>query len=331
MTSEALQTQFNTLVGDATRLRIALLDQLESLFSTNGVTLGVPMEGRVKSWTSIAEKIERKSLKIQNLQDLDDFVGLRIILLFLPDVVRVNELLHATFNVLSTEDTSIRLTESQFGYQSRHYILRLPEPWLRVPSFAGLGHLKAEIQVRTLAQHIWAAASHKLQYKHEATVPPPLKRSIHRVSALLETIDLEFERLLAERALYVEAGISKLDPSEPLNVDIARSVLSDMLPPQNRNGDENYAELLNDLFHFGINTADDLRELLAKHITEILVAEAERVNQSEQDEEYFGTTPERAAAGVFFTHVGLARQALSEEFGYEIVGDWIRSNMALDD
>jgi ppGpp synthetase/RelA/SpoT-type nucleotidyltranferase len=31
----------------------------------------------------------------------------------------------------------------------------------------GLGGLRAEVQVRTTAQHIWAAASHKLQYKHE--------------------------------------------------------------------------------------------------------------------------------------------------------------------
>lgn len=57
--------------------------------------------------------------------------------------------------------------------------------------------LKAEVQVRTVTQHVWAAASHVLQYKQEASVPLPVRRSIYRVSALLETVDLEFERVLS--------------------------------------------------------------------------------------------------------------------------------------
>jgi putative GTP pyrophosphokinase len=330
MSKEALHTQFNTLAGSAARLRTALMEQLDSLFVSAGVTLGVPMEGRVKSWASIADKIDRKSLELKQLEDLDDYVGLRVILLFRPDVARVDELLRSTFNLLSTEDTSTRLSESQFGYQSRHYILRLPDTWLKVPSFAGLGTLKAEVQVRTLAQHIWAAASHKLQYKHEATVPPPLKRSIHRVSALLETIDLEFERLLTERTRYVEAEIAFLDPTERLNVDFAKSVLSELLPPQNRKGDEDYADLLSDLFHFGVNTAADLRRLLSEHMPAVLAAESDRLNHQSDDEVDEGTNRERVAAGVFFTHVGLARQALCEEFGEAVVGEWLLSNSADD-
>lgn len=330
MSTEDLHTQFNSLVGSATRLRVTILEQLENLFASHSVSLGVPMEGRVKPWGSIIEKIKRKSLQLQHIQDLDDFVGVRIILLFRPDVVRVDELLRNTFSVLSTEDTSGRLTESQFGYQSRHYILKLPEQWLSIPSFTGLGNLKAEIQVRTLAQHIWAAASHKLQYKHEATVPRPLKRSIHRVSALLETIDIEFERLLAERAHYVEAEIAKLDPSESLNVDLAKSVFSKLLPSKNRDDDENYADLLRDLFHFGITTTGELQNLLTKHMVKVLEAEASRLLEQEEGDD-LGMNPERFALGVFFTHVGLAREALCNEFGEDIVRHWLTVNSTEDD
>lgn len=320
MSQEVLHTEFNTLVGNATRLQIALMEQFESLFTLHGVTLGVPMEGRVKSWSSISEKIERKALELQHIEDLNDFVGLRIILLFRPDLARVDQLLRETFNLLAFDDASVRLTESQFGYQSRHYILKLPEQWLAIPSFSGLGNLKAEIQVRTLAQHIWAAASHKLQYKNEATVPPPLKRSIHRVSALLETIDLELERLLTDRIQYVEAGIAKLNPSERLNVDLTKFLLSELLPPQNRSSNEDYADLLGDLFHFNVNTAGDLRNLLVKHMTVVLAKDAHHAEE-QYDDEYDdrGTLRDRIAAGFYFTHVGLARQALVEEFGEEIV------------
>lgn len=319
MTIDTLHTQFNILIGSANRLRSALAEQFESLLATNKVTLGVPMESRVKSWESVAEKLERKSLQLRRLQDLDDLVGIRIILLFRPDVARIDELIQGTFDVLSTEDASMRLTESQFGYQSRHYVLKLPPIWLQIPSFAGLGDLKAEVQVRTLAQHIWAAASHKLQYKHEATVPPPLKRSIHRVSALLETIDLEFERLLVERALYVEEKTANLGSSEPLNVDLTEFVLSEMLPPLNRTDDEDYAELLGDLNYFGVRTAGALQSLLGKHIAEVLSADADEVDRYVDDGSDSAATVERVANGVFFTHVGLARQALSEEFGEDQV------------
>jgi ppGpp synthetase/RelA/SpoT-type nucleotidyltranferase len=327
---EALHTQFNSLAGDAARLRTVFMEQLESLFAAQRVTLGVPMEGRVKSWDSISNKLERKSLELQRLEDLDDLVGVRIILLFLPDVARVDELLRATFNVLSTEDTATRLSESQFGYQSRHYVLKLPEQWLGIPSFAEFGDLKVEVQVRTLAQHIWAAASHKLQYKHEATVPPPLRRSIHRVSALLETIDLEFERLLKERAQYVGDEIAMLSPTEPLNVDLTVSILSELLPPQNRKGDEDYAEFLTDLYHFRVSTVGDLRTLLNKHMAEVLSADRDRVTQHDEDEDDTDTTAERIAAGVFYTHVGLGRQALRAEFGDKTVTGWLVSKSAPD-
>lgn len=330
MSTEELHTQFNTLVGSATRLRVTLLEQLENLFVSHSVSLGVPMEGRVKLWSSIAEKIKRKSLQLKQIEDLDDFVGVRIILLFRPDVMRVDELLRNTFSILSTEDTSGRLTESQFGYQSRHYILKLPEEWLSIPSFNGLGNLKAEIQVRTLAQHIWAAASHKLQYKHEATVPRPLKRSIHRVSALLETIDIEFERLLAERAHYVEAEIAKLNPSERLNVDLAKSVFSKLLPSKNRDDNEDYAEVLRDLFHFGVTTTGELEDLLTKHMVEVLAAESSRRQEQEEGDD-LGMNPERFVLGVFFTHVGLTREALCNEFGEDAVRHWLSLNSREED
>src|SRR5690606_25945786 len=106
------------------------------------------------------------------------------------------------------------------------------------------------------AQHTWAVASPKLQYKHEEGVPPPIRRTIHRVSALLETVDLEFERVLEERGSYIAAAADNVDLGELLNVDLLKATLSEILPEKNRVDNEPYADLLVDLLKFKVASKD---------------------------------------------------------------------------
>jgi putative GTP pyrophosphokinase len=320
MDVKQLQTQFHSEHTWALKFQAALVEQLADLLTSESVALGVPIESRVKTWPSIEEKIKAKGYKLESITDLTDLVGIRLILLFLRDIDTVDRLIRTTFDVLESENTSSRLTETQFGYQSRHYAIKLPKSWAEVPSFKNLLHLKAEIQVRTLAQHIWAAASHKLQYKHEETIPPPLRRTIHRVSALLETVDLEFERVLADRQAYVASAVSSPDSQERLNVDIVQSILDEMLPQANKDDEiEDYADLIPDLQAFEINTADDLRHLINRNLKKVLELDAKTASLRRNDP---GENAERLARGVFFTHVGLARTAVSEEFGEEALRDW---------
>ena len=240
--------------------------------------MGVPLESRVKSWDSIAEKIERTSLKLKGIKQLNDLVGLRLMLLFRRDVTRVCELISTNFTVVSQEDTSQRLAETEFGYQSLHYIIKLPEDWLSVPTLREFDDFQAEIQVRTLAQHIWAAGSHILQYKREVSVPPPVRRSIYRVSALLETVDLEFERVLDERESYISELRADKSRDEPLNVDLVAKILDERLPQENKMEAEPYSELLEELHHFHIDSAKRLTELIGKHLEDALAADAEQVS-----------------------------------------------------
>src|SRR5437867_10781858 len=133
--------------------------------------------------------------------------------------------------------------------------------------------LRAELQVRTVAQHIWAEASQALQYKQKEGVPIGVTRAIHRVSALLETVDLEFERVLDQRHTY-RTKIDLSGTDDPLNVDLLEKTLDDLLPRQNKSGDEDYADLLEDLYHFQVITQKDLRNLIAKHLDSILKSDA---------------------------------------------------------
>ena len=317
------------------RLQRVMVDQLEHVVEACGLTLGVPIESRVKTWNSIAEKLERKGLTPKNLRQITDLVGIRIIFLFQRDLDIFHTTLGGTFELLSAEDTSERLSDAQFGYKSRHYMIKLPESWEAIPSFNGLTRQRVEVQVRTLAQHIWAAASHKLQYKHEDSVPPPLRRSIYRVSALLETVDLELARVLDDRDKYVQAQSGVVAVDKKLDVTILEKVLDDILPASNKDSElEEYSDLLLDLQNFGVESHTQLRSLLTEYLEPVLLADKNEVrsrrdNDGEHDDDDSEQSGERLikrlSRGVFFTHVGLARQALCEKFGDNEVRDWLMS------
>lgn len=278
------------------------------------------MEIRVKKWTSIENKLERKNLEIESILLLRDLVGVRAILLFLTDLDKIDELIRSTFEVTSSENTADRLGEAQFGYQSLHYTIKVPLIWLEIPTMADFGDIQAEVQVRTLAQHIWAAASHKLQYKNEASVPPPIRRAINRASALLETIDLEFERILEKRREYRDIEIPKGIDAAELNVDILESMLRDRFPEANRSdGEENYSELLENLTALSVHTAADFDTILKGKYAATMEEERTQLSIVDPETGYIGSSEERHRAGVYFTHVGLARVALAHHFGDEAI------------
>ncbi len=327
MSTETLRIAYQDNVGRAERLREAVVTQVLALLSGNDVTLGVPLESRVKTWASIEEKLQRKSLSLGSIYELQDLIGIRMIVLFRSDLDRAVDLVSGTFDVISSEDTSTRLSESEFGYQSRHFVVKLPKAWLSLPSLVSLSDFHVELQVRTLAQHIWAAASHKLQYKQEAGVPPPLRRAINRVSALLETVDLEFERVLDERRAYVSVSSTTEALKEPLNVDSLATVLSAIFPNENKKDDEPYADLMKDLTMLGVQTPEDARRIFKRHLAAATNADKERVAEvrAEKGVGEDATVMERVARGVFFAHVGLAREALRKEFGDDRVAEVMRS------
>lgn len=318
--SEQLKIQYQDNAGRAERLREAVVVQMTELLSSGELTLGVPMESRVKSWGSIEEKLERKSIEIDSIFALHDIVGVRVILLFRSDLDRALKLIAENFEVVSREDTGSRLGEAEFGYQSQHFVVRLPKAWLSLPSLANLNEFCVELQVRTLAQHIWAAASHKLQYKQEAGVPPPVRRAINRVSALLETVDLEFERVLNERQRYVAETLSSPHDNEAINVDSLASLLTDLLPPENRKESEGYAELLPHLTALGVTTLGRLRQIICSHLEKAIERDKALVVENRaraDDPSKKPETIERLGRGVFYSHAGLVREALRQEFGAE--------------
>lgn len=325
MDYELLRDSFAEHEMSARRFAERLVQQLEALASQQRIPFAVPLEHRVKSLESIREKLQRKPRGLKSVLDVDDFIGIRAILLFSSDSTALGAAIVKHFTILEADDASSRLRENEFGYQSYHYLIRMPPEWLKVPSLAEYGDLRAEIQVRTAAQHIWAAASHVLQYKQEQSVPVPLRRAIHRVSALLEIVDREFDQLLSDRRAYVEQiGISSTD--QMLDVDSMVKALDQVLPAQNRKAEEPYAKLLNEVIEHGVRTTGELATMMSTHrdwvleldrrIVEALKAQTPStdglVSTSVQGRPY-GSNMRRISTGVFWGHVGLVRQILERD------------------
>lgn len=295
-----------------------VVKQLNELISSAAISPALPVHYRVKTWNSILQKIERKACTIGSITELPDMAGIRIVLLFQRDMVKISDIIEQTLQIINKENTIDRLGESEFGYGSIHFEVAAPAEWLKVPTLRPIGGIHGEIQVRTAAQHIWATASHILQYKKESDVPLPLRRTITRVAALLETVDLEFERVLDERDEYT-TDINTEDIAETLNTDTLKKSLRSFLPVINFSEDEPYSELLLELNHFSITKIGHLKSLINETRERVLKKEVKYVKKKaiefEETGNTEGTSINRIEKGVYFTHIGLVRQALREKFG----------------
>jgi len=178
----------------------SLTEELERLvrhvLDEKGISFA-QLEARTKTAESFAEKISRKNDKYDNpLEEITDLVGLRIILYYPDDVVAVGQLIEQEFEV--DWENSVRqgadTAPDRFGYRSDHYIVHVSQARRALPEWARFAGDCAEIQVRTVMQHAWAAVDHKIRYK-STDLPRSLQRRLSRLSALLEIADEQFASL----------------------------------------------------------------------------------------------------------------------------------------
>lgn len=300
--------------------------QITFLHEEKKIKLATSITHRVKTWESVLSKIKRYNLELTDINEINDIAGIRIILLFSREVISMREIIESNFIVLRMEDTSDRLQENQFGYGSVHYELKFPDEWLITPTLKRFSELTVEVQVRTNAQHIWASTSHLLQYKSESSTPIPLRRSINRTAALLEMVDLEFERLLKEREEYVST-ISEQEDDYILDIEILKDISKDLLPENNYDEEDDY-EVLIELTELGILKKSDLLSLIQENLEyalniEMVMLDRERklIEKGEQTNQFVIA---RINTNTYFSHTGIIRTMLRNKFGSEIVNEIIK-------
>jgi putative GTP pyrophosphokinase len=158
---------------------------VSDLVTKDGIKVS-SIEYRTKTIESLRGKLSRKDYA--QIAELPDLVGLRVIVARQEDLDNVVKILRAEFDVEdeASTDAAARLAPHEFGYLSVHLVIQLTLSRSDLSEWSFAKGLRAEIQIRTIAQHAWASISHALQYKHESDVPTSLRRRLHRVAALLE-------------------------------------------------------------------------------------------------------------------------------------------------
>jgi putative GTP pyrophosphokinase len=225
--SDKLLEDYELNKGLFTAFTDRMVSLLKDLIETEKIVTH-QISGRTKTIESLKDKINSKQNKYESLNHVTDIVGIRIITYLESDVDLVGSLIEKEFQ-LDKENTIDKriLKADQFGYKSLHLVVSLNEMRSQLKELAAFKEIIFEIQIRSILQHAWAEIEHDLGYKGKG-IPDPLKRTFNRLSALLETADLEFVRLKNDIIEY-EKKVSELIINEPENVDINKASLYSFL------------------------------------------------------------------------------------------------------
>lgn len=277
---EMLMEQYHERLTVYLRLAQLANETLRQALKEQHVTV-ITLEHRVKTESSLAGKLELKGAKYHTLDNVTDIVGLRVVTFYSADVDKVAAIVNETFNVdwsNSVDKRKLHRLDS-FGYNSLHYICKLPKTVIDDPDIPLLNELSFEVQMRTALQHVWSTLDHDTAYKGDVNIPREYQRQFNRLAGMLELIDDEFSRLrnvltdYRRQMLALEAS-GQLDEVD-LNNDTFRRYL-EMHPFARLNqriASINQAELypvpmmpfLRVLQKLGFETLGDVNRLIEEH------------------------------------------------------------------
>ena len=213
------------------RLEDEVVFSLQQSIASTGIKIH-SITGRLKSIESIHEKAIRKECD-DPLVDMTDLVGVRVVALFLSDLVELDQLIRAHFDVHETESTIEGRDPTSFGYMSVHYIATLQDEHSG-PRYDDLKGERFELQLRTIVMDAWATISHYLDYKGESTIPSELRRDFFALSGLFHVADQHFE-LFADRSTQAQKEAKqevKRGSAEVMetNLDTVAALFAEMYP-----------------------------------------------------------------------------------------------------
>ena len=141
--------------------------------------------GRVKSVTSILEKMQRKGIPFEEMEEqVEDIAGIRIICQFVEDIWRVADIVaHRSDMEIKCEKDYIR-NMKESGYRSYHLVI-----YYTVETLNGPKKIQAELQIRTMAMNFWATIEHSLQYKYKEHIPDYVQQKLIDASRAIIEID----------------------------------------------------------------------------------------------------------------------------------------------
>ena len=152
------------------------------------------VSGRVKSVSSILEKMQRKHIPMERMEEeVEDIAGIRIICQFEEDIETVASLIQNRSDMTIKSEKNYLKHVKQSGYRSLHLII-----YYTVDTVKGPKKLQAEIQIRTMAMNFWATIEHSLQYKYKGDMPPHVAERLTNAADAIILLDQEMSSVRDE-------------------------------------------------------------------------------------------------------------------------------------
>lgn len=152
------------------------------------------IHGRVKTISSLLEKVQRKHISIDDIDNrIDDIAGIRIICQFVEDIYKVAELIRKRSDMEVIEEQDYIKNTKPSGYRSYHMVIKYVVETLNGPK-----EIHVEIQIRTLAMNFWATIEHSLQYKYKQNMPANLRARLLKAADAIEILDGEMSSVSGE-------------------------------------------------------------------------------------------------------------------------------------
>ena len=152
------------------------------------------VSGRVKSVSSILEKMQRKHIPMERMEEeVEDIAGIRIICQFEEDIETVASLIQNRSDMTIKREKNYLKHVKQSGYRSLHLII-----YYTVETLNGPRKLQAEIQIRTMAMDFWATIEHSLQYKYKGDMPPHVAERLTNAADAIILLDQEMSSVRDE-------------------------------------------------------------------------------------------------------------------------------------
>lgn len=227
------------------------------------------VSGRVKSVTSILEKMKKKNISYENMEELiEDIAGIRIICQFVEDIQKVVEIIsnRADMEIKCTKDYITHMKES--GYRSYHLVI-----YYQVETLEGPKRLQAEIQIRTMAMNFWATIEHSLQYKYKTNIPVHVKERLSKAADAIIALDNEMSSVRNE--------IMNAQNSSMIQRTLVMDILSTIENLYLKSNKREVEKIQNEFYR--IYASNDLQQLKRFHQQLDIIAEGYRAQAITKD------------------------------------------------
>jgi putative GTP pyrophosphokinase len=181
------------------------------------------VSSRIKTHDSIVAKAQRICcpLTADDIRtNILDIAGVRLTCGRISDTYRISARLSDPPDVTVIEVEDYIAKPKPNGYKSLHIIVEIP---VRLSN--RVQQVPVEVQIRTIAQDLWARCEHAISYKYPRAAPDRLLDTLTQAADAAHRLDMKMERLHNEVARLWAASDSaevQLNSPPPTAIDRCR-------------------------------------------------------------------------------------------------------------